>query len=169
MGKERSVQERAYETVGEGSAYLALVEDIDHGTTAHAYLTVVLINGALRVANRWHVSRNTLDFVLPPKGGTMESHSLDDDEVVGVLALLLSRRRRLVEQGVSSDHVVDDGALADLLALELALGAEVAPVVVAEVVVRGDAEGLDAGVDEELGEDRLELRLAALEVVATDE
>ena len=86
-----------------------------------------------------------------------------------MLALLLSRCRRLVEQVVSSDHVVDDGALADFLAPELALGAEVAPVVVAEVVVRGDAEGLDAGVDEELGEDRLELRLPTLEVVATDE
>ncbi len=86
-----------------------------------------------------------------------------------MLAFLLSRRRRLVEQVVSSDHVIDDRALADFLAPELALSAEVAPVVVAEVVVRGDAEGLDASVDEELGEDRLELRLSALEVVAADE
>ena len=86
-----------------------------------------------------------------------------------MLALLLSRRSRLVEQVISSDHIVDDGALANLLAAELALGAEVAAVVVAEVVVRRDAEGLDAGVDEELSEDRLELRLPALEVVAADE
>ena len=37
------------------------------------------------------------------------------------------------------------------------------------MVVRRDAEGLDAGVDEELGEDTLELRLARFEVVAADE
>ena len=97
------------------------------------------------------------------------SYSLDDDEVVRVLALLLTRRRRLVEQMVSSNHVIDDRALADFLAPELAISAEVAPVVVAEVVVGGDTEGLDTSVDEELGEDRLELRLSALEVVATDE
>ena len=69
-----------------------------------------------------------------------------------MLALLLSRRRGPVEQVVSSDDVVDHSTLADFLAPELMLSAEVAPVVVPEVVVRGNAEGLDAGVDEELGE-----------------
>ena len=36
------------------------------------------------------------------------------------------------------------------------------------MVVRRDGEGLDAGVDEELGQDALDLSLAALEVVAGD-
>ena len=86
-----------------------------------------------------------------------------------MLALLLSRRRGPVEQVVSSDDVVDHRTLADFLAPELMLSAKVAPVVVPEVVVRGNAEELDAGVDEELGEDRLELRLSAPEVVTTNE
>jgi len=42
-------------------------------------------------------------------------------------------------------------------------------VIVTEMVVRGDGEGLDTSVDEELGEDRLELGLAGLQVITTDE
>jgi hypothetical protein len=56
----------------------------------------------------------------------------------------------------------------DLLLISL-LGTKVAPVIVAEMVVRGDTEGLDSSIDEELGEDRLELRLPALQVVAAEE
>ena len=94
--------------------------------------------------------------------------------MVGVLALsnrdaLGTNSRSLVEETVSVDHIVDDAALADLLALELLLSRQVVTVVIAEMVVRGDGKGLDASVDEELGEDGLELGLAGLQVVATDE
>lgn len=105
---------------------------------------------------------------------------LDDDAVVGVLGrtslargdfLLASRilEERLVEQVVGLDHIIDDALLRDLLALELTLGREIATVVVAEMVIAGDAERLDAGVDEELGEDALHLGLTGFEVVAGNE
>lgn len=70
---------------------------------------------------------------------------LDDDGVVGVLALLVEDRVRL-------DHVVDDVGLGDLLGAELALRAQVAPVIVAQVVVARDARQLDPGADEEVHE-----------------
>ncbi len=133
---------------------LALVEDVDGRAAAAEDLGVVLVDRALRVAH----------------GGDV----LDHDDVVGVLALadgdaLRADSGRLVEQAVRVDHVVDDAALADLLAPELALGGQVVPVVVAEMVVGRDGERLDARVDEELGEDGLELGLPGLEVVAADE
>lgn len=94
--------------------------------------------------------------------------------MVGVLALVEGSALRtdlgaLVEQAVGIDHVVDDGALADLLALELPLGRQVVAVVVAEMVVGGDGERLDTGVDQELGEDGLELGLTRLQVITADE
>ena len=55
-----------------GLAYLALVEDVDHGATAHADLAVVLVDGTLGVANRWHVPRDKpLDFRLAVDGGPL--------------------------------------------------------------------------------------------------
>ena len=51
---------------------------------------------------------------------------------------------------------------------ELRRSAEVLSVVVSEVVVADDGGGLDAGGDEEVDEDGLELGLARLEVVAAD-
>lgn len=68
----------------------------------------------------------------------------------------------VLEQEVGRDHVVDDAALADLLALELQLHGDVMPVIVVEVAVGCDRERLNARVDEERSEDRLELRLAWL-------
>lgn len=64
----------------------------------------------------------------------------------------------LVEEAVTRDHVVDDRGLGDLLGAELGGRREVLAVVVAEVVVRGDREGLDTSADEEVGEDGLDLR-----------
>ena len=91
--------------------------------------------------------------------------------MVGMLALLLASLliSRLEQQVVSVNHIIDDTALADLLALELRLAAQVAPVVVPEMVVRRDGERLDTGVDEELGKDGLDLGLPALQVVSADE
>jgi hypothetical protein len=101
---------------------------------------------------------------------------LDDDDVVRMLALLVNLAGflgellgRLEEERVGSNHVVHDRALGDLLGAELPLRAEVLAVIVAQVVVRRDGERLDTGVDEELGEDRLDLCLTRLEVVAADE
>ena len=132
---------------------LAFVEDVDGRSTATEDLGVVLVDRALGVADRRNV--------------------FDDDNVIGVLALSLlalgSRDGRLVEQAVGINHVVDDAALGDLLRLELGLGRKVASIVVTEVVVGGDGKRLDASVHQELCEDGLELRLARLEIVTSNE
>ena len=75
----------------------------------------------------------------------------------------------LVEKAVGVNHVVNNATLADLLGFELPLGRQVSSIVVAQVVVRSDGERLDTGIDEELGENRLEFRLSRLQVVTTDE
>jgi len=120
---------------------LADVEDADGLVAAHEDLGVVLVEGALVVTDSGHV--------------------LDDDGVVGMLALL-------VEDRVGFNHVVDDVGLGDLLGAELLLRGEVLAVVVSQMVVAGDGGELDAGADEEVDESRLHLGLARLEVVATD-
>ena len=86
---------------------------------------------------------------------------LDDDAVVGVLALL-------VEEAVAVDDIVDDARLGDLLGAELSGGAEVLAIVVAKVVVGDDGSNLDTGADEEVSEDGLDLGLAGLEVITSD-
>ena len=121
---------------------LAHVEERDGLVTAAEDLGVVLVEGALVIADGRHV--------------------LDHDGVVGVLALL-------VENRVGGDHVVDDVGLGNLLGAELLLGRQVVAVVVAQVVVGRDRGQLDAGVDEEVGQGGLHLGLAGLEVVAADE
>ncbi|CAG8678659.1 9423_t:CDS:2, partial [Acaulospora colombiana] len=49
------------------------------------------------------------------------------------------------------------------------LGAQVPAVIVAKMVIAGNAKGLDTSVDQELGEDRLDFGLARLEIVTTNE
>lgn len=85
-----------------------------------------------------------------------------DDGVVRVLVLL-------VQDGIGRHHVVNNIGLGDFLAPKLLGGRQVHSVVVAQVVVRSDGQGLDAGIDKEVDEHRLELGLTALEVVAADE
>jgi len=133
---------------------LALVEDVDSRTTTTEDLRVVLVDSALRVADSGYI--------------------LDDDDVVGMLALanrnaLSTDFRCLIEEAISVDHVVDNTALADLLALKLPLSRQIVAVVVAEMVVRGNGEGLDTGIDEELGKDGLEFGLTGLQIITTDE
>lgn len=115
--------------------------DGDGVVAAEEDLRGVLVHGALAVAHVGDV--------------------LDDDAVVGVLALL-------VEDAVAVDDVVDDARLGDLLGAELGGGAQVLAVVVAKVVVRDDGRDLDTGADEEVSEHGLDLGLAGLEVVASD-
>lgn len=76
--------------------------------------------------------------------------------------------RGLEQQRVGSDHVVDNRGFTNLLGSELSLRRQVFAVIVAQVVVGSDGQGLDTGVDEELGHDRLELGLTGLEVVTAD-
>ena len=75
---------------------------------------------------------------------------------LGVLALG-SGKGRLVEEAVGVNHVVVDAALRDLLELKLGFGGEIAPIIVAKMVVGGDGQRLDTCVDQELSEDGLSL------------
>jgi len=144
-----NANERVYSKVKAEIANLALVEDINRRPPTAEYLRIILINRPLRIAHRRHI--------------------LDDHDMVRVLTLpLRPRLRSLVQESIGIHHIIHDAALADLLAPELSLSRQVMPIIVAKVVVRSDGERLDAGIDEKLGEDGLELGLARLEVVATD-
>ena len=136
LGEQDEVE---YERRGE-QRVLARVVQRNGVASAHEYLVLVLVERSLAVANRRHV--------------------LDDHDVVGM------RATDAVEQLVRVDHVVDHVAFADLLAAELGGRVEIEAVVVAQVVVAGDGERLDARRDEEVDEHALHLGLAALEVVA---
>jgi hypothetical protein len=109
---------------------------------AHEDLGIILVKSTLIISNSGHV--------------------LDDNSVVGVLALL-------VEDRVSLNHVIDDIGLGDLLRAELLLRAQVLAIVVTKVVVAGNRGQLDTSVDQKVHEGRLHLGLARLEVVATNE
>jgi len=130
---------------------LALVEDVERVATAHHDLGIVLVDGALAIAD----SRDVLD----------------DNEMVGMLTLLLAMSLvgRLEQEVVGFDHVIDDATLGDFLAPELSLARQVTAVVVAEMVVRRDREWLDTGVHEELGEHTLNLGLSTLQIVTANE
>ncbi|KAI6768308.1 hypothetical protein HG530_006317 [Fusarium avenaceum] len=109
---------------------------------AHENLGVVLVESTLVVSDSRHV--------------------LDDNAVVGVLALL-------VKDVVGLNHVINNVRLGDLLRAELLLGAQVLAIIVAEVIVAGNRSQLDTSVDEEVNKGRLHLGLARLEIVATNE
>jgi len=109
---------------------LAGVVHRDGVAAAHEDLRDVLVQSALRILDGWDV--------------------LDDDQVVGLLTLL-------VQDVVSSNHVVDDVRLGDLLGTELLGSRQVLAVVVTEMVVGRDGNGLDTGVDEEVNDDGLDL------------
>jgi len=135
-------------------SYLALVEDVDGLPAPTEDFGIILVDGPLGIAN--------------------SSDILDHNDVIRVLAFGLflalgGHFRRLVEQPIGVDHVIDDAALADLLGPKLLMGGEIVPIVVAEMVVRGDGERLDACVHQELGQDRLELGLTGLEIITSNE
>ena len=133
--------------------YLALVEDVDGLPPTTENLRVVLVDSPLGVSDRGDV--------------------LNHNDVIGVLAFscfaLGTGNGRFVEKVVRVNHVVDDVTLANFLALELRLSAQVVALVVTKVVIGRNEQRLDTRVHEELGEDRLELRLPGLEVIATNE
>uniref|UniRef100_A0A182XT73 Uncharacterized protein n=1 Tax=Anopheles quadriannulatus TaxID=34691 RepID=A0A182XT73_ANOQN len=76
---------------------------------------------------------------------------------------------RTVQDVVGGDHIVHHVALGDLLRAELLRGREILAVVVAEMVVAHDRDGLDAGRHQEVHQHRLQLGLARLEVIAGNE
>lgn len=117
------------------------VEDGNGLVAAHENLGIVLVQGTLVVADSRHV--------------------LDDNSVIGVLALLVQDR-------VGFNHVIDNIGLGDLLGSELLVGAQVLAVVVAQVVVRRDGRELDTGIDQEIDQGRLHLGLTRLEIVAAN-
>ena len=119
---------------------LALIEDVNSGTTTTEDLRVVLVNGALGI----------------PNGRNIFNH----DNVVRMLALANrdafgSNLRGLIQKAVSINHVVHDAAFADLLAPELLLSGQVVAIIIAKMVVRSNRKRLDTGVDEELSKDGL--------------
>jgi len=85
---------------------LALIEDVNSGTTTTEDLRVVPANGALGIPN----SRNIFNH-----DNVIRVLTLADRDTFG------SDLRGLVQKVVSVNHVVDDVALADLLAPELPL------------------------------------------------
>lgn len=58
------------------------------------------------------------------------------------------------------EKAYDDRRLRDLLAPELSWSVQIASVVVAQVVIRSNRDGLNTSIDEELGKNRLDLCLA---------
>jgi hypothetical protein len=142
--------------------YLANVEDGKRVSSTHQQFRVVLIKSTLVVTDGRSI--------------------LDDDQVIRVFALLgdfafdalgggfsVELFSRFEQQRIGSNHVINNGRLADLLGAELSLGRQVLAVIVSQVVVRRDRQGFDTGVDEELGDNRLELGLTRLEVVTANE
>lgn len=74
-----------------------------------------------------------------------------------------------VQQRIGSHHVIHNAALRDLLRAERLWRTKVVPVIVAQVVVRDDRGGLDAGTYQEVNNHRLHLGLPGLEVVSRDQ
>lgn len=121
---------------------LAHVEETDGLVAAHEDLSVILVQSAFVVADRWHV--------------------LDDDGVIWVFSLF-------VKDVVGSDHIIHHIRLGDLLRAKLLLRAQILAVIVAEMVVARNGGQLDASIDQKVHQCRLHLRLARFEVISTDE
>lgn len=118
------------------------IEDANRLMATEEDLAIILVECTLVVANSRHI--------------------LDDDAMIGMLT-------RLIQHGVSSDHIINNIALGDLLGAELLLRRQVLAVIVAEMVVARDGRELDASIDEEIDQGRFHLCLARFEVVTSDE
>ena len=98
---------------------LALIEDVDRGSATTEDFGVILVDGSLGISNRRHI--------------------LDHHDMIRVLALadldsLGTHIGRFVQQPIGVNYIIDDAALAALLALELRFCRQIATVVVAEMV-----------------------------------
>ena len=74
-----------------------------------------------------------------------------------------------IQDAVGGHHVIDNIALADLLATECLGRRQVHAIVVAEVVVAHNGSGLDASAHQEVDKHALHFGLARLEVIASNE
>mmetsp|Transcript_21361 Transcript_21361/g.43111 ORF Transcript_21361/g.43111 Transcript_21361/m.43111 type:complete len:373 (-) Transcript_21361:610-1728(-) len=101
-------------------------------------------------------------FVHGPLGIGDVRHVLDHDDVIGVFVLL-------EQHAIRRDHVVHDVRFRYLLGTELRGGAQVLPVVVAQMIVGDDGHGFDPGRNQEIDQDRFHFGLTGFEIVAGDE
>lgn len=86
---------------------------------------------------------------------------LDDDAVVGVVT-------RLVQDLVRGNHIVDNVGFADLLRSELFFGGQVLAVIVTQMVVANNGDGLQTSRDQKVDHDGLDLGLSGFEVITTN-
>lgn len=100
-------------------------------------------------------------FVHSSLAVTDVGNVLDDDAVVGVVA-------RLVQDLVGGNHIVNNVGFADLLRSELFFGRQVLAVIVTQMVVANNGDGLQASRDQKVDHDGLDLGLAGFEVVTTN-
>lgn len=101
-------------------------------------------------------------FVDGLLGITSTGDVLDDDFVVGVFTLL-------EQAGVGSDDIISAGLLGGFLGLEGLFGREVLTVVVTQMVITDDRDGLKTTTNDNVDEGSLELSLTSLEIVTDNE
>ncbi len=121
---------------------LAHVEEADGLMTSHEDFGVILIEGTFVVTHCRHV--------------------LDHDRMIRMFS-------RLIQDGVSLDHVIDNIRFGDFLGTKLSLGTQVHSIVIAEVIIAGNRRQLDAGIYHEVDQRGFHLGLSRLEVISSDE
>jgi hypothetical protein len=95
-------------------------------------------------------------------GITSTGDVLDDDFVVGMFTLL-------EQSGVGGKDIISAGLLGGFLGLEGLFSAEVLTVVVTEMVITDDGDGLEATTNNNVDEGSLKLGLTSLEVITNNE
>lgn len=117
----------------QGRGEEGVLADVEHAISQVSITSQSKAHAGINLRNGLVATHENLGIVLVQ--GTLVvsdgGHVLDDDAVVGVLALL-------VQYGVGLHHIIDNIGLGDLLGAELLLGAQVLAVVVAKVVVAGN-------------------------------
>lgn len=101
-------------------------------------------------------------FVDGLLGVTSAGDVFNDDFVIGVFTLLH-------QSGVGGDDIISAGLLGGFLGLEGLFGREVLTIVVTQMVVRDDGDGLKTSTSNNVNEGSLELSLTSLEVITDNE
>jgi len=83
--------------------------------------------------------------------------------------LLVALGLILVEQRIRRYHVINNIALGYLLGPELGRSSEILSVVVTEVIIADNCDGLNPSTNKKVDENRLELGLSLFEVISTNE
>ena len=121
---------------------LADIEQTNGLVTTQEDLRIVFIKGT---------------FVIP-----YSRHILNDYTMIGMLS-------RFVENVVRLHHIINDIRLGYLFRAKLLLRAQIHTIIVSEMVVAGHGRELDSGIDHEVHQGGLHLRLPGLEIVTTNE